>query len=427
MTDQTDPIDHPADQPVEQPADSPTDRHSPLHDEHVALGANLTSFGGWLMPLRYTSDLAEHRAVREAAGLFDLSHMGEIEVAGPQAAAALDHALVGNLTAVAPGRARYTMICQEDGAVLDDLVVYRLGAERFLVVANAGNADLVARELVARAADFDATVTDQGAGTALVAVQGPRAEEIVVGLTGAVGTDAPGTDAAGSDAARAVRDLKYYAAVPLALSTDAGPVDALVARTGYTGEDGFELFVPADRAADLWRTVLAAGAPLGLVPAGLSARDSLRLEAGMPLYGHELDTTTTPYEAGLGRVVKLDKVADDGTPLEFVGRAALAARRASAPARVLVGLKGLGRRPARAGYAVVLTDAEPGGAVGESARRVGTVTSGAPSPTLGFPIALAYVTPELSAEGTELAVDVRGRAEPVVVVPLPFYRRPQQS
>ncbi|QJW35117.1 glycine cleavage system aminomethyltransferase GcvT [Cellulosimicrobium protaetiae] len=409
--------DQPTDQPTDAPTDGQTDRHSPLHDEHVALGANLTSFGGWLMALRYTSDLAEHRAVREAAGLFDLSHMGEIEVAGPQAAAALDHALVGNLTAVTPGRARYTMICQEDGAVLDDLVVYRLGEERFLVVANAGNAELVARELVTRAAGFDATVTDQGAATALVAVQGPRAEQIVAGLT----------DAADVAAAQAVRDLKYYAAVPLVLRTDAGPVDALVARTGYTGEDGFELFVPAGRAADLWRTVLAAGAPLGLVPAGLSARDSLRLEAGMPLYGHELDTTTTPYEAGLGRVVKLDKTDDDGAPLEFVGRAALAARRASAPARVLVGLKGLGRRPARAGYAVVIPDGEPGGAVGESARRIGTVTSGAPSPTLGHPIAMAYVTPELSAEGTELAVDVRGRAEPVVVVPLPFYRRPQQS
>ncbi|WP_455604063.1 glycine cleavage system aminomethyltransferase GcvT [Cellulosimicrobium funkei] len=395
------------------------ERRSPLHDEHVALGANLTSFGGWLMPLRYTSDLAEHRAVREAAGLFDLSHMGEIEVAGPQAAAALDHALVGNLSAVAPGRARYTMICQEDGAVLDDLVVYRLADERFLVVANAGNADLVARELVERAAGFDATVTDQGASTALVAVQGPRAEEIVAGLT----------DPADPVAAETVRDLRYYAAAPLVLRTDDGPVDALVARTGYTGEDGFELFVPADRAADLWRTVLAAGAPLGLVPAGLSARDSLRLEAGMPLYGHELDTTTTPYEAGLGRVVKLDKVDADGAPLELGGRAALAARREARPARVLVGLRGLGRRPARAGYAVVLPGdgVDAGGAVGESARRVGTVTSGAPSPTLGHPIALAYVTPELSAEGTELAVDVRGRAEPVVVVPLPFYRRPQQS
>jgi aminomethyltransferase len=371
------------------------------------------------MPLRYTSDLAEHRAVREAAGLFDLSHMGEIEVSGPQAAAALDRALVGNLTAVAPGRARYTMICAEDGSVLDDLVVYRLAEERFLVVANAGNAELVARELVERAAGFDAEVTDQGAGTALVAVQGPRAEEIVVGLT----------DPDDPAAAQTVRDMKYYAAAQLALRADDGPVDALVARTGYTGEDGFELFVPADRAADLWRTVLVAGEPLGLVPAGLSARDSLRLEAGMPLYGHELDTTTTPYEAGLGRVVKLDKESDDGTPLEFVGRAALAARRASPPARVLVGLKGLGRRPARAGYAVVLPGdgIGSGGAVGESARRVGAVTSGAPSPTLGYPIAMAYVTPELSAEGTELAVDVRGRAEPVVVVPLPFYRRPQQS
>ncbi|WP_265522386.1 glycine cleavage system aminomethyltransferase GcvT [Oerskovia flava] len=388
------------------------DLHSPLHDEHVALGANLTSFGGWLMPLRYTSDLAEHRAVRAAAGLFDLSHMGEVEVAGPQAAAALDHALVGNLSAVTPGRARYTMICAEDGSVLDDLVVYRLAPERFLVVANASNAPLVTRELVARAAGFDSTVTDQGAETALVAVQGPRAAEIVTGLVAA------------PDDVQIVRDMKYYAAAPVTLTVGSGGaarVDALVARTGYTGEDGFELFVPADRAAALWRTVLAAGEPLGLVPAGLSARDSLRLEAGMPLYGHELDTTTTPYEAGLGRVVKLDKVADDGTPLPFVGRDALAARRQSPPARVLVGLRGVGKRPARAGYDVVLP------AAGGETRVIGHVTSGAPSPTLGYPIAMAYVTPEMSAEGTELAVDVRGRPEPVVVVPLPFYRRPQNS
>ncbi|MCB7135703.1 glycine cleavage system aminomethyltransferase GcvT [Cellulosimicrobium marinum] len=394
------------------------ERLSPLHDEHVALGASLTSFGGWQMPLRYTSDLAEHRAVREAAGLFDLSHMGEIEVAGPQAAAALDHALVGNLTAVAPGRARYTMICAEDGSVLDDLVVYRLDDERFLVVANAGNAGLVARELVARAAGFDATVTDQGSGTALVAVQGPRAKEIVAGL---VVVGVPGATGADDDPVQVVRSMKYYAAAPVVLGAEDGPVDALVARTGYTGEDGFELFVPADRAPALWRAVLAAGTPVGLVPAGLSARDSLRLEAGMPLYGHELDTTTTPYEAGLGRVVRLDKTAPDGSPLPFVGRDALAARKASPPARVLVGLRGLGRRPARAGYGVVLPEA------GGEVRRIGTVTSGAPSPTLGHPVAMAYVSPEFAAEGTELAVDVRGRAEPVVVVPLPFYRRPQQS
>ncbi|MFC8922875.1 glycine cleavage system aminomethyltransferase GcvT [Cellulosimicrobium sp. NPDC057127] len=391
------------------------ERLSPLHDEHVALGAHLTSFGGWQMPLRYTSDLAEHRSVREAAGLFDLSHMGEIEVVGPEAAAALDRALVGHLSAVAVGRARYTMLCAEDGSVLDDLVVYRLEDERFLVVANAGNADLVARELVDRAAGLDAVVTDRGSETALVAVQGPLAEEIVAAL---VERRQDSTGEAGG--VQTIRNMKYYAAATVTLTVDDGALDALVARTGYTGEDGFELFVPTGRASALWRTVLAAGRPHGLVPAGLSARDSLRLEAGMPLYGHELDTTTTPYEAGLGRVVKLDKTAADGAPLPFVGRDALAARKASPPPRVLVGLRGVGRRPARAGYGVVL----PRG--GGEAPRVGSVTSGAPSPTLGYPIAMAYVTPELSAEGTELAVDVRGRLEPVVVVPLPFYRRPQR-
>jgi aminomethyltransferase len=387
--------------PTASPDAAPADRTTPLHEEHLALGASMTGFGGWLMPLRYTSDLAEHRAVRERAGLFDLSHMGEIELAGPGAAAALDRALVGSASAIAVGRAKYSMICAEDGSVLDDLIVYRLADERFLVVANAGNAELVAGELRDRAAGFDAVVTDRSAEAALVAVQGPRAEEIVAGLV------AP-------DDVEAVRALRYYAS---AVVTVAG-VRALAARTGYTGEDGFELFVAAEDAVTLWRAALAAGEAQGLIPAGLSARDSLRLEAGMPLYGHELDTTTTPYEAGLGRVVRLDKTDAAGEPVEFVGKAALAARQAGAPARVLVGLRGTGRRPARAGYAVVLPgdDGTPGA-------RVGTVTSGAPSPTLGYPVAMAYVTPELSAEGTELAVDVRGRAEPFVVVPLPFYRR----
>jgi aminomethyltransferase len=209
-----------------------------------------------------------------------------------------------------------------------------------------------------------------------------------------------------------VRDVKYYAAVP---ATVAG-VEALVARTGYTGEDGFELFVPAAAAPGLWQSLLDAGQPLGLVPAGLSARDSLRLEAGMPLYGNELDRTTAPHDAGLGRVVKLDKVDAEGNPLPFVGREALAARAHSAPSRVLVGLVGSGRRAARHGYEVVAGTAP-------DAVTVGRVTSGAPSPTLGSPIAMAYVTPEVSAVGTELAVDVRGRRESVHVVALPFYRR----
>ena len=377
-------------------------RRSPLHDEHVALGAALTDFAGWQMPLRYGSDVAEHTAVRTAAGLFDLSHMGELWVTGPGAGDALDRALVGNLTALAPGRARYTMICAADGGVLDDLVVYRLADDdagaRYLVVANASNVAVVRDALAERfAGRDDATLTDRSLETALVAVQGPRAEEIVVGLV---------DDASEADAVRA---LRYYASVPARVVG----IDALVARTGYTGEDGFELFVPAEQAPTLWRAILAAGTPLGLVPAGLSARDSLRLEAGMPLYGNELDTTTTPHDAGLGRVVKLDKVDAEGAPLPFVGREPLAARAASAPARTLVGLQGLSRRAARHGYPVVTGS----GAV------VGTVTSGAPSPTLGHPVAMAYVTPEVSAEGTDLAVDVRGRHEPVRVVPLPFYRR----
>ncbi|MDM8085052.1 glycine cleavage system aminomethyltransferase GcvT [Cellulomonas cellasea] len=372
---------------------------SPLHAEHVALGAALTSFAGWQMPLRYTSDLAEHQAVRAAAGLFDLSHMGELEVTGPQAATALDHALVGDLTALAVGRARYTMLTAEDGSVLDDLVVYRLADQRFLVVANASNVEVVRDALTERISAFDAGLDDRSLSTALVAVQGPSAEKIVSSLTAPQDVDA-------------VTGLKYYASVE---ATVAG-LPALVARTGYTGEDGFELFVPSEDAPALWRALLEAGAPHGLVPAGLSARDSLRLEAGMPLYGNELDRTTTPYEAGLGRVVRLDKTLPDGEPLPFVGRAALAARKASPPARVLVGLASEGRRAARHGYDVLASTAPDSPVVGQ-------VTSGAPSPTLGHPIAMAYVTPELSAEGTELAVDVRGRREPVRVVALPFYRR----
>lgn len=375
-----------------------TDVRSPLHDEHVALGAALTSFAGWQMPLRYTSDIAEHVAVRTAAGLFDLSHMGELEVSGPGAAAALDGALVGNLSALEPGRARYTMICAEDGGVLDDLVVYRLDATSFVVVANASNVATVREALVERFAGADdVTLVDASLTTALVAVQGPRAEEIVAGLTRPEDVDA-------------VRSLRYYASTPATVAGIAG----LVARTGYTGEDGFELFVPAADAPALWRALLAAGEPLGLVPAGLSARDSLRLEAGMPLYGNELDATTTPFDAGLGRVVRFDKADEAGSPVDFVGRTALAERAEQDGERVLVGLEGLGRRAARHGYPVVSGDDV-----------VGVVTSGAPSPTLGHPVAMAYVRPSVSPVGTELSVDVRGRHEPVRVVALPFYRRPR--
>ncbi|TYB67196.1 glycine cleavage system aminomethyltransferase GcvT [Nonomuraea sp. PA05] len=357
-------------------------RPTPLRDVHESLGATLTDFAGWLMPLRYGSESAEHRAVREAAGLFDLSHMGEIFLTGPQAGQALDHALVGHLSALAPGRARYTMIVNERGGVLDDLIVYRLGDEEFMVVANASNYERVAAELRERAASYDAQVDDRSAQYALIAVQGPRSQEILATLTDA---DLDG--------------LKYYAGLP-------GVVDgrqALIARTGYTGEDGFELFVANQDAVPLWHAITAAGEPYGIRPAGLSSRDTLRLEAGMPLYGNELSEQLTPFDAGLGRVVKFDK------PGDFVGRSALEAVKDDTPRRRLVGLVARTRRVPRHGYPVT----KDGVVVGE-------VTSGAPSQTLGKPIAMAYVD---TGADSGLAVDIRGSHEPMDLVELPFYRR----
>ncbi|WP_066945596.1 glycine cleavage system aminomethyltransferase GcvT [Streptomyces lushanensis] len=367
-------------------------RTTALDAVHRALGATMTDFAGWDMPLRYGSERDEHLAVRTGAGLFDLSHMGEITVSGPAAGRLLDHALVGNIGAVAVGRARYTMICREDGGILDDLIVYRLGDSEYLVVANASNAETVLDALTARAAGFDAEVRDDRDAYALLAVQGPRSPGILKSLTDA---DLDG--------------LKYYAGLP---GTVAG-VPALIARTGYTGEDGFELFVEPGHAETLWRALTEAGEGVGLVPCGLSCRDTLRLEAGMPLYGNELTTGLTPFDAGLGRVVKFDKTSNEGA---FVGREALEAaaeRAASAPPRKLVGLIAEGRRVPRAGYQVVAD-----GAV------VGAVTSGAPSPTLGRPIAMAYVDVAYAEPGTAgVGVDIRGTHEPYEVVALPFYKR----
>ncbi|MEU9580423.1 glycine cleavage system aminomethyltransferase GcvT [Streptomyces chilikensis] len=369
-------------------------RHTALDALHRSLGATMTDFAGWDMPLRYGSERDEHNAVRTRAGLFDLSHMGEITVTGPQAAALLDFALVGNIASVGTGRARYTMICQEDGGILDDLIVYRLadteaGLRKYMVVANASNAQVVLDALTARAAGFDAEVRDDRDAYALIAVQGPASPGILASLTDA---DLDG--------------LKYYAGLP---GTVAG-VPALIARTGYTGEDGFELFTAPEHAEELWRALTEAGAPEGLIPCGLSCRDTLRLEAGMPLYGHELSTSLTPFDAGLGRVVKFEKEGD------FVGRAALteaAARAQENPPRKLVGLVAEGRRVPRAGYPVVA-----GGKV------IGEVTSGAPSPTLGKPIAMAYVDASHAEPGTAgVGVDIRGTHEPYEVVALPFYRR----
>jgi aminomethyltransferase len=357
---------------------------TPIRDRHVALGARLIDFAGWEMPVQYRGILEEHRAVRERAGLFDLSHMGELFVEGAEAGAALAYALVTNPPALADGRAHYSMIVAPSGGILDDLIVYRLGPARFLVVANAANAQVVSDLLAERLDGFKAVLDDRSLATALVAIQGPRSVDILRPLTD-VDLDA----------------LRYYA---IAEGSVAG-IPALVARTGYTGEDGFEIFVETDRALELWDALMDAGGD-ELQPIGLGARDTLRLEAGMPLYGNELDETTNPFEAALGRVVKLDK------PGDFVGRAALEKVAREGVERTLVGLVVRGRGIARHGYPLRIGD-----------RATGIVTSGTQSPTLGEAIAMGYVATPDSEPGTMIDVEIRGQPVPAEVVALPFYRR----
>ena len=360
-------------------------RETPLAERHRALGASFTDFGGWSMPVRYTSDLAEHHAVRTAAGLFDISHMAEFTVVGAGAVPVLEHVLAGRFGTMRIGKAKYSLLLSAAGGVIDDVIVYRRGEEDFLVISNAGNRVLVAAEFARVVGDV--VITDISDDVALIAVQGPRAREIVEAAAGITGV------------APALADLGYYA-------WSAGTfqdASLFIARTGYTGEDGFELLVPNAAAPALWDALLAAGEPLGLVPAGLASRDTLRLEAGMPLHGHELSAEILPAQAGLGRVVAMDKDA-------FVGKEALAAASADLP--VLVGLEAAGRRAGRAGYAVY-----------DGETRVGEITSGALSPTLGHPIAMAFVSPSASAPATELSIDVRGTRIPATVTALPFYRR----
>ncbi|HUP53873.1 MAG TPA: glycine cleavage system aminomethyltransferase GcvT [Methylomirabilota bacterium] len=368
---------------TEQPAEAL--HHTPLEARHRALGARLIDFAGWLMPVQYAGILEEHRAVRERAGLFDLTHLGELFIEGPEAGAALAAALVTDPPALADGRAHYSMIVAADGGIIDDLIVYRLAADRFLVVANASNAHVVSDLLAERLKGFTAVLDDRSLTTALVAIQGPRSVEILAPLTD---VDLDG--------------LRYYAIVAGAVAG----VPALIARTGYTGEDGFEVFVESARAEDVWDALSTAGAGDGIAPIGLGARDTLRLEAGMPLYGNELDRTTNPFEANLGRVVKLSKSGN------FVGRAALEKVAAGGVARRLVGLVVRGRGIARHGYPIQ-----------SGARTTGVVTSGTHSPSLGEAIAMGYVATADAEPGTMVDVEIRGQRVPAEVVALPFYRR----
>jgi aminomethyltransferase len=361
--------------------ESQASKRTPLHACHLEAGARMVDFAGWEMPVQYAGVIEEHRAVRTAAGLFDVSHMGEVRVRGAGAEAFLQRLTPNDVAKLVPGRAHYSGLLTERGTYVDDLLIYRLGPEDFLVVVNASNADRDF-EWIASRADTGVEVINESDRYALLALQGPKALELLAAF-----------------ASEGIGGLKYYG---FAEGRVAG-VPALISRTGYTGEDGFELYLAPEDAPAVWRRLVEAGA----VPAGLGARDTLRLEAAMALYGHELDETTTPFEAGLGWVVKLDKG-------DFLGRDALAAQKAQGAPRKLVGFEVQGRGIARQGHGVV----SDGGAVG-------TVTSGTWSPTFEKALGMAYVPPELAAPGAALKLDVRGKELPAVVVELPFYRRPR--
>lgn len=365
----------------------PALRQTPLHASHLALGARMVPYAGYDMPVQYTSIIEEHRTVRSAIGLFDLSHMGELHLSGPEALAFARYAVVSDPGTLEPGQAQYSMLCAADGGIIDDLIVYRV-EDGYLIVCNAANHDAVSTHLesLQSQGDFDVLVTDRSDETALIAPQGPRAAELLARLTN--------LDLA---------SLGNYRS----MNGRVAEIDCLVARTGYTGEDGFELFCGARRATRLWDALLAAGMDLGLQPCGLGSRDTLRLEAGMPLYGNELDRSVNPYEANLGRVVKMEKG-------EFVGRSALAAVQQTGPRRKLVGLVMRDEAIARHGYPVRVAGAE-----------VGVVTSGTLSPTLGERIAMAYLPAEHAVVGGEVEVVVRERPHPAEQVKLPFYRRPK--
>jgi aminomethyltransferase len=355
---------------------------TPLNDEHVALGGKMVPFAGYSMPVQYPTGITtEHRAVREACGLFDVSHMGEFIVRGPDALALVQHISVNDASKIEVGQAQYSAMCLETGCVIDDLIIYRF-ADRYMLVVNAANLAKDWAWVTKHAAAFDVDVEDVSDRTALLALQGPKAREVLRPL-------------ANLD----VDDVHYYRF----LEGEVAGIPAVISGTGYTGEDGFELYVSADRAVELWRALLEAGSGAGLIPAGLGARDSLRLEVGYALYGNDLDEEHTTLESGLGWVTKLDTG-------DFVGRAALAAQKESGVDRRLVGLRLTGKGFPRPGYDIV-----SGGEV------VGRVTSGTVSPTLGYGVALAYVPSELSKADTVVEIDARGRLVEAVVQRPPFY------
>ncbi len=370
-------------------------KHTPLYRAHQQLGARLIEFGGWEMPVYYTSIMEEHQAVRTAAGLFDVSHMGEIRARGSAASDFLNAALTNDLRKLTPGQGQYTLLCNPGGGVVDDLYAYRLDAEEFLLVVNASRIAADVLWLEQRLAGFarrdGVELKDMSDEFGALAVQGPKVAAFI--------------DSCFQPGARAVTHLGKNEIARF----DFLGQPVFVSRTGYTGEDGFEALAPAPITEALWNKVLDAGRPFGLIPAGLGARDTLRTEACYPLYGHELDENTTPIEAGLGFFVALEKG-------DFTGRAVLAKQKTAGTARKLAAFKMAERSaPPRPRYPLWSAGGKP--------ERIGEVTSGTQSPTLGVGIGLGYVPPSFSAANTAIGVEIRGRQAPAFIVPRPFYRK----
>ena len=357
-------------------------KRTPLHSAHQALGARFVDFGGWEMPVQYTGIIDEHHAVRQRAGLFDVSHMGEIELRGPHALAATQALTVNDVGRLHDGQAQYSLLCRPDGGVVDDIMVHRLTEQRVLVCVNASNTEKDLAWITERAGG--AQVVDRSTELALLALQGPRATEILACVT--------------------PLQLAHLPPFACAEGMVAGRA-ALVAHTGYTGEDGWEIYCAAADARTLWDALLDAGTAVGIQPAGLGARDTLRLERALPLYGHELTEETTPLEAGLGWVVRFTKE-------DFSGREALLRQRETGLTRRLIGMTMIDAGIPRQGYRIL-----------QDQQQVGMVTSGTKSPTLGKAIGLGYVANASQEVGTTLGIEIRGRRLRAEVVRLPFYRR----
>lgn len=377
-------------------------KRTPLFAAHQKLGGKLIEFGGWEMPVQYTSIMDEHLAVRQAAGMFDISHMGEVTVSGAGAEAFLNHTFTNDIRKLAVGLGQYTLMCNERGGVIDDLYAYRLGPQEYFLIINASRIDAdvawLQKQLAASGHANAVKLENASDATGALALQGPKAAEIMT--RGFPGASTEGT------AVSQVADLKKNQIARFAF----GGKPIWISRTGYTGEDGFEIAAPAEVIEGVWNHILQTGHPLGLKPAGLGARDTLRTEVCYPLYGHELDENTTPIEAGVGFFVALDKG-------EFVGRSVMAAQKAGGAPKKLVAFKMTDKcAPPRPDYPIWST--------GTGAAKIGKVVSGTQSPTLGAGIGLGYVPPEFSKTQTPIEIEIRGRRFAATIVPKPFYRKP---